>query len=296
MSTPKGGEVPIAVPAMLGEPALGAIEPRETSSGRRTALAKWIVRPDNRLTWRVIANRLWQHHFGRGIVRTSSDFGRLGSLPTHPELLDWLACEVLARGQSLKAMHRLIVTSSTYRMSSQADPKALKEDPLNDSFWRFNRRRLTAEEVRDSILAVNGTVNLELGGPPVFPPLPRAVLQTASRPNAAWGRSNAKQAARRSLYVHVKRSLPEPLLAAFDRADTDFSCPVRFATVQPTQALSMINGDFRQPASQALRGSLDARGGRYAKSPSASDAIGLAARPNGCRHYATARPRQGDAV
>jgi hypothetical protein len=240
----KGDEVPIAVPAMLGEPALGAIEPRETSSGRRTALAKWIVRPDNRLTWRVIANRLWQHHFGRGIVRTSSDFGRLGSLPTHPELLDWLACEVLARGQSLKAMHRLIVTSSTYRMSSQADPKALKEDPLNDSFWRFNRRRLTAEEVRDSILAVNGTINLELGGPPVFPPLPRAVLQTASRPNAAWGRSNAKQAARRSLYVHVKRSLPEPLLAAFDRADTDFSCPVRFATVQPTQALSMINGDF----------------------------------------------------
>ena len=207
-------------------------------------MAKWVVRPDNRLTWRVIANRLWQHHFGRGIVRTSSDFGRLGSLPTHPELLDWLACEVLARDQSLKAMHRLIVTSSTYRMSSQADPKALKEDPLNDSFWRFNRRRLTAEEVRDSILAVNGTINLELGGPPVFPPLPRAVLQTASRPNAAWGRSNAKQAARRSLYVHVKRSLPEPLLAAFDRADTDFSCPVRFATVQPTQALSMINGDF----------------------------------------------------
>ena len=240
----KGEEVPVAVPAMLGEPVLGAVEALPASSGRRTALAKWIVRPDNRLTWRVIANRVWQHHFGRGIVRTSSDFGRLGSLPTHPELLDWLACEVLARGQSLKAMHRLMVTSSTYRMSSEADPKALEQDPLNDAFWRFDRRRLTAEEVRDSILAANGTLNLELGGPPVFPPLPRAVLQTSSRPNAAWGRSNAKQAARRSLYVHVKRSLPEPLLAAFDRADTDFSCPVRFATVQPTQALSMINGDF----------------------------------------------------
>lgn len=240
----KGAEVPVAVPAMLGSPALGAVHATEQSSGRRTALAKWITRSDNRLTWRVIANRLWQHHFGRGIVRTSNDFGKLGSLPTHPKLLDWLASEVLARDQSLKAMHRLIVTSSTYRMSSQGDAKALTQDPLNDSFWRFDRRRLTAEEVRDSILAVNGTINLELGGPPVFPPLPRAVLETASRPDAAWGRSNAQQAARRSIYVHVKRSLPEPLLAAFDRADTDFSCPVRFATVQPTQALSMINGDF----------------------------------------------------
>lgn len=240
----KGAEVPVAVPSMLGASTLGAIEASDISSGRRTALAKWITRPDNRLTWRVIANRIWQHHFGRGIVRTSNDFGKLGSLPTHAKLLDWLASEVIARDQSLKSMHRLMVTSSTYRMSSQANDKALTHDPLNDSFWRFNRRRLTAEEVRDSILSVNGTINLQLGGPPVFPPLPRAVLATASRPDAAWGRSNALQAARRSLYIHVKRSLPEPLLAAFDRADTDFSCPVRFATVQPTQALSMINGDF----------------------------------------------------
>ncbi len=240
----KGKKVPVAVPTMLGEPRLAPFDKLERSSGRRTALAKWIVRPDNRSTWRVIANRLWQHHFGRGIVRSSNDFGRLGSLPTHPKLLDWLASEVLERDQSLKAMHRLLVMSSTYRMSSQASEKGLAEDPLNDSFWRFNRRRLTAEEVRDSILTVNGTINLELGGPSVYPPLPRAVLLTASRPDAAWGRSNAKQAARRSLYIHVKRSLPEPLLAAFDRADTDASCPVRFATVQPTQALSMINGDF----------------------------------------------------
>ena len=240
----KGEKVPVGVPAMLGEPRLASFKKLERSSGRRTALANWITRPDNRLTWRVIANRLWQHHFGRGIVRSSNDFGRLGLLPTHPKLLDWLACEVLEQGQSLKAMHRVIMMSSTYRMSSQASEKGLAEDPLNDSFWRFNRRRLTAEEVRDSILTANGTINLELGGPSVYPPLPRAVLLTASRPDAAWGRSNAKQAARRSIYIHVKRSLPEPLLAAFDRADTDSSCPVRFATVQPTQALSMINGDF----------------------------------------------------
>ncbi|MFT4840279.1 MAG: hypothetical protein ACI8UD_002836 [Planctomycetota bacterium] len=240
----KGEQVPVGVPEMLGEPRLAPFEKLEHSSGRRLALASWIVRPDNRLTWRVIANRLWQHHFGRGIVSSSNDFGVLGTRPTHPKLLDWLACEVVEQGSSLKAMHRVMMMSSTYRMSSQASEKGLAEDPLNDSFWRFNRRRLTAEEVRDSILTANGTINLELGGPSVYPPLPRAVLLTASRPDAAWGQSNARQAARRSIYIHVKRSLPEPLLAAFDRADTDASCPVRFATVQPTQALSMINGDF----------------------------------------------------
>ncbi|MEC8253469.1 MAG: DUF1553 domain-containing protein [Planctomycetota bacterium] len=240
----RGPQVPLGVPAMLGAAKLFAPAPTKQSSGRRLSLAKWITAEDNRMTWRVIANRVWQHHFGRGIVRSSNDFGRLGDRPTHPELLDWLACEVLARGQSLKAMHRLIVRSSTYRMSSQADPKGLAEDPLNDAMWRFDRRRLTAEEIRDSILAANGTLNLERGGPSVYPKLPQAVLDTASRPGAAWGRSSPEQAARRSIYVHVKRSLPEPLMAAFDRADTDASCPVRFVTVQPTQALSMVNGDF----------------------------------------------------
>ena len=240
----RGPQVDLGVPAMLGAAELLEPAPTEQSSGRRLALAQWITSPDNRLTWRVIANRLWQHHFGRGIVRSTNDFGRLGDRPTHPELLDWLACEVLERGQSLKAMHRLIVNSSAYRMSSEASQQALARDPLNDAFWRFDRRRLTAEEIRDSILAVNGTLNLERGGPSVYPKLPQAVLDTASRPGSAWGRSSPEQAARRSIYVHVKRSLPEPLLAAFDRADTDSSCPVRFATVQPTQALSMINGDF----------------------------------------------------
>lgn len=240
----RGPQVSLGVPAMLGAAKLFAPAPTAQSSGRRLALSKWITGDDNRMTWRVIANRLWQHHFGRGIVRSTNDFGRLGDLPTHPALLDWLACEVLARGQSLKAMHRLIVRSSTYRMSSQADEQALAADPLNDAMWRFDRRRLTAEEIRDSILAANGTLNLERGGPSIYPKLPQAVLDTASRPGAGWGRSSPEQAARRSIYVHVKRSLPEPLLAAFDRADTDSSCPVRFATVQPTQALSMVNGDF----------------------------------------------------
>ncbi|MCU0866157.1 MAG: DUF1553 domain-containing protein [Planctomycetes bacterium] len=240
----QGAQVALGFPSMLGASSPPALQPTAHSSGRRTALARWIVDPANPLTWRVLANRLWQHHFGRGLARSSNDFGRLGDLPTHPELLDWLACEVLARGQSLKAMHRLLVTSNAYRMASDAEPDALARDPLNDLLWRFDRRRLTAEEVRDSVLACSGDLNLELGGPSVFPPMPAEVLATASNPDAAWGRSPPEQAARRSLYVHVKRSLPEPLLSAFDRADTDASCPVRFATIQPTQALTLLNGEF----------------------------------------------------
>jgi hypothetical protein len=268
-----GAAVDLGVPAMLGNAVSPPPPvPTPTSSGRRTALARWIVDPANPLTWRVIANRLWQHHFGRGLVRSSNDFGRLGEAPTHPELLDWLATELLARGQSLKAMHRLLVLSNTYRMASLPVPAAAVQDPLNDAFWRFDRRRLTAEEVRDSMLAVSGDLQLALGGPSVYPPLPAEVLATASRPEDAWGSSTPEQAARRSLFVHVKRSLPEPLLAVFDRADTDASCPVRFATVQPTQALTLLNGDF--PNQQAAR--LAARLERAAGEVAAQLALGIA--------------------
>ncbi|MFN6195465.1 MAG: DUF1553 domain-containing protein, partial [Planctomycetota bacterium] len=248
----KGPKVPLAFPALAGGGAPAQVVPTQHSSGRRTALAEWITRPDHVLTWRVAANRVFQHHFGRGIVRSSSDFGRLGDLPTHPELLDWLATELLARGQGLKALHELLVTSATYRMASTFDEKAAAVDPQNDAFWRFDRRRLTAEEIRDSILAMTGELNLARGGPSVYPPMPAEVLATASRPDDAWGDSPPEQAARRSLYVHVKRSLAEPLLAGFDRADTDASCPVRFATVQPTQALTMLNGDFAQRQAQRV--------------------------------------------
>jgi hypothetical protein len=251
----QGPEVSPGAPTMLGGGPVPAPRPTMHSSGRRTALAQWITDPGNTATWRVFANRLWQHTFGRGLARSSNDFGRLGDLPTHPELLDWLATELLARGQRPKAMLRLLLTSATWRLGSIADPQALATDPLNDSYWRFDRRRLTAEEVRDSMLSVTGALNVELGGPSVFPPIPAEVLATASRPEDAWGAATAEQAVRRSLYVHVKRSLPEPLLASFDRADTDSSCPVRFATVQPTQALTLLNGDFaqRQAAAFATR-------------------------------------------
>jgi mono/diheme cytochrome c family protein len=210
----------------------------------RAALAKWLTNPKNSLPARVMVNRLWQHHFGRGIVPTPNDFGKLGEPPTHPELLDWLASEFVAGGWKMKPIHRLLMTSSAYRMSSTADPKALRVDPANTLLWRFNMRRLTAEEVRDSILAMSGRLNLKMAGPSVYPPIPREVLAGQARPGTGWKPSPPDEAARRSVYVHVKRSLLVPILAQFDQADTDASCPVRFTTTVPTQALGLLNDDF----------------------------------------------------
>ena len=214
---------------------------REASSGRRRALADWMTDPGNPLTSRVMVNRLWQHHFGRGICPTPSDFGRLGEQPTHPELLDHLARELMRRGWSLKEMHRYLMTSNTYRMSSKPDSSGQTADPANHLFWRFNMRRLTAEELRDSLLAVTGELNLEMGGPPVFHPLPQEVLATSSKPGSVWSKSPPEQANRRTIYVKVKRSLRVPMLADHDMADTDNTCAARFSTTVPTQALGMLN-------------------------------------------------------
>lgn len=223
------------------------------TSGRRLALAEWIASPDNPLTTRVIMNRMWQHHFGRGIAPSTNDLGRLGEAPTHPELLDWLAAELVERGWSLKEMHRLILKSQTYRMSSAPNEANLAVDPGNRHFWRFNMRRLTAEELRDTILAISGQLNLEAGGPSVFPPLPPEVLATASRPGKGWPISNNEaDHYRRSVYIHVKRSLRHQFLADFDQADTDSPCAVRFATTVPTQALAMLNSGFVNRQAEVL--------------------------------------------
>jgi hypothetical protein len=199
----------------------------------------------------VMANRLWQYHFGRGIVPTSSDFGKLGEAPTHPELLDWLASE-LARDWKLKRMHRLIMLSSAYRMSSKGSPLALAKDADNTLFWRFAMRRLTAEEVRDSMLVVGGTLNRRMAGPGIYPIIPKAVLAGSSMPRTVWGESPPAEQVRRSVYVHVKRSLIVPILEAHDLADTDSSCAVRYTTTVPTQALAMLNGDFTNEQAAAL--------------------------------------------
>jgi len=234
-----------AFPAVLKAPAPVIASPSDgRSTGRRTALAKWIASPDNPLTARVLVNRVWQHHFGRGLVRSPNNFGFAGDPPTHPELLDWLATEFVALDWRLKPLHKLILTSEAYRAASTGSPAALAQDPLNDSFWRFDMRRLTAEEIRDSIHVASGAFNPKMFGPGVYPDIPKEVMAGQSQPGAGWGTSPPEEQARRSIYTHVKRSLLTPILADFDVADTDTSCPVRFVTTQPTQALGMMNGEF----------------------------------------------------
>ena len=250
----EGDEVKPGFPAIWGgaDAVIPASEPGAKTSGRRLALAKWITSPDNPRTARVMVNRIWQHHFGRGLSPTPNDFGYLGTAPTHPELLDWLATEFIGKGWSVKAMHRLILNSKAYRMSIASEPKAAAADPGNDLFWRFNPRRLTAEELRDSILASTGELNLEMGGPSVYVPMPEEVLATSSTKGGKWGASPPDQANRRSIYVKIKRSLQPPMFTDFDLADTDNSCPVRFTTTVPTQALAMMNSEFIHDEATAL--------------------------------------------
>ncbi|QDT98169.1 PSD1 and planctomycete cytochrome C domain-containing protein [Gimesia aquarii] len=242
----RGKKVEPGFPRIFGqsEIQIPPLDKDQKTSGRRRVLAEWIVNPDNMLTSRVIVNRIWQHHFGRAIVQSPNNFGQLGMPPTHPELLDWLALEFVGRGQKFKSLHKLIMMSNTYQMSSQYSEQAAVIDPANDLFWRFNMRRLSAEEVRDSILKVNGRLNPKMYGPGFYPLISKEVLQGQSRPGEGWGKSSEEERARRSIYIFVKRSLVTPLLFNFDFADTDSTCAVRFVTTQPAQALGMINGDF----------------------------------------------------
>ena len=235
-----------AFPEVLGAPVPVIPTPPADAktTGRRSVLARWITSPDNPLTARVMVNRVWQHHFGRGLVRSPSNFGLAGDPPTHPELLDWLAAEFIAGGWRLKPLHKLILMSEAYRASAAGNAEALVNDPLNDTLWRFDMRRLSAEELRDSIHVVSGAFNPKMFGPGVYPHIPDEVKATQSRPGAGWGDSPPEEQARRSIYAKVKRSLLVPILADHDAADTDTSCPVRFVTTQPTQALGMMNGSF----------------------------------------------------
>jgi mono/diheme cytochrome c family protein len=233
-------------PALFGEPA-PAIPPAAAgarSAGRRRVLAEWIASPRNLLTARVIVNRVWQHHFGRGIVRSANNFGQLGTPPTHPELLDFLALWLIEHDWQLKPLHRLIMASNTYRMSSAGDANALAADPTNDLLWRFDMRRLSAEEIRDATLVTSGQFNPAIYGAGFYPTLSQEVLATQSRPGDGWGQSTPEEQARRSIYIYVKRSLLTPLLTAFDFPDVDASCEARFVTTQPGQALALLHGEF----------------------------------------------------
>ncbi len=243
----KGDKVMITrIPSIFGGEELNGTPPAHgrNTSGRRLALAQWIIKPDNPRTSRVIMNRLWQHHFGRGICATPNDFGYLGERPSHPVLLDWLATELVTRKWSLKEMHKVIMLSQAYQMSSRGQTAGLAKDPDNKWFWRFNMRRLTAEELRDSVLVTTGRLNRKMGGPSVYIKLPEEYLATSSTKGGKWGRSSEEDQVRRSVYTKVKRSLVPPILQDFDLADTDGTCPVRFRSILPTQALAMMNSEF----------------------------------------------------
>jgi hypothetical protein len=266
--TARGPEVSAAFPAILCSSQSAAIarpSPSSHSSGRRKALADWLVRPDHPLLARVIVNRLWQHHFGRGLVATPSDFGTMGEEPSNPELLDWLATELIARDWSLKAMHRLIVTSATYRQSSRGTRPGAAADPENLLLWRQNRQRLDGEAIRDALLAVSGRLYSAMGGPSVFPELPPELSKLSSK-GAVWPVSaRPEDRARRSIYVFVRRNLRYPFFEVFDRPDTNASCPRRPVTTIAPQALSLLNSRLAHESAQALATRAVALNGASAK-------------------------------
>ncbi|MBL9127166.1 MAG: PSD1 domain-containing protein [Verrucomicrobiales bacterium] len=219
---------------------------------RRLALADWIASPDNPLTARVFVNRVWQHLFGRGLAKTPSDFGKAGLPPTHPELLQWLAADFLANGWSVKALQRRIVLSETYQRSSRAEGPAAAADPGNDLFWRQNLRRLDAEALRDTYLAVGGRLDLRPGGRGFFPRLGGEVLAGQSRPGLDWEVSGPSESARRSLYVYVRRTMMVPFFEAFDYSNTTSPLPDRPVTTVAPQALLLLNDEFLREQAAAL--------------------------------------------
>jgi len=287
----KGDEVQPAPPGVLLAGRPGGIAPPVTPS-RRLELARWLTERDNPLTARVMMNRLWQHHFGRGIVATPNDFGKHGERPTHPALLDWLAAtfsdipssEFRVQGNitaksntepgawnskpawSLKRMHYLMVTSNTYRQASAPNPRMSKLDPENRMLWRMNLQRLDAEALRDSILQAAGTLNEKMGGPSIRVPLEPevyATIFTEGEPDNLWPITpDRREHQRRSLYLLHKRNVRLPMLAVFDQPDMMSSCAARGQSVHALQSLSLMNSDVMREQSTALAARLvnDCRG------------------------------------
>ena len=218
----------------------------------RLVLARWLVSRENPLTSRVAVNRIWQELFGRGIVKTSEDFGTQGDRPSHPELLDWLAGEFMDRGWSMKHMIRLIVTSSAYRQSSKSRSELAQRDPDNALLARQSRLRLPAELVRDAALRVSGLLDLRLGGPSVKPPQPKGVAELSYGGSVQWDESSGADRYRRGLYIHFQRTTPYPQLTNFDAPNSNLSCTRRERTDTPLQALNLMNDPVFFEAARAL--------------------------------------------
>jgi hypothetical protein len=244
-----------------GTPA--ALHPLDNAKGpSRLDLARWIADAKNPMTPRVMVNRLWQQYFGVGLVETENDLGTQGTPPSHPELLDWLASEFIARKWSMKEMHRLIVTSATYRQSSKARPELNALDQRNRLLARQNRLRLDAEVVRDAALSVSGMLARRIGGPSVFPPQPEGVY-AFTQLNKDWKVSEGPDRYRRGLYTYFWRSAPHPGLTAFDAPDGNTTCTRRIRSNTPLQALTLLNdqGYFELAGALASRCVKESAGG-----------------------------------
>jgi hypothetical protein len=242
-----GDEVGPAVPTLFKPVSFPS--PATQTSLRRKTLAEWIAAPDNALAWRVIANRIWQHHFGKGIVASPSNFGFTGSKPTQPELLDYLAHQLIANGGHFKPLHKMILMSAAYRQSAGPSPLALRPQLL----------RMEAEVIRDSILAASGKLNLKLGGPGIKPRLRPDLLPTSQRNKWPLLKQEGPDQWRRSIYIYVKRQLLMPSMELFDAPTTTDSCAMRLDSTVPTQALVLMNDEFveEQAAFLAQRATSD---------------------------------------
>jgi len=232
----KGDEISHHTPSFLPE-----LNSPEGHSPNRLALARWLMSPENPLTARVTVNRIWKHLMGQAIVATEDDFGLRGDLPSHPQLLDWLATEMIAQGWSRKQMIRAIVHSATYRQSSAYRPELVGRDPANAWFASQNRYRLEAEVIRDSFLAASGLLSRTIGGPSVKPPLPADVAALGYAGSVKWKESTGQDRYRRGLYIFFQRTVPYPMLATFDAPDSNSTCTKRERSNTPLQSLTLLN-------------------------------------------------------
>jgi mono/diheme cytochrome c family protein len=240
---------PVMTPGVLSvasatEPEFPMPLANARSSWRRRGFAEWLVSPENPLTARVMVNRIWQHHFGEGIVRTPSNFGKMGELPSHPQLLDYLTLEFIERRWSVKQMHRLIMTSEAYQMASDDIAANVAIDPENRLFWRMPRARLEAEIIRDQILAVAGNLDRTLGGPCVYPYIDPKLFQSSTKRTWPGKPDDDPSTWRRSLYVYSKRSIRYPMFETFDQPNLINSCERRNRSTIAPQALLMMNNNF----------------------------------------------------
>jgi Protein of unknown function (DUF1553) len=243
------GMRPLGVLLPEGAPEL----PLDTAQPREK-LAAWVADPANPLTARVMVNRIWHYHFGRGIVATPNDFGRMGARPSHPELLDYLANQFVKNGWRIRPIHRMILLSNTYQQSSSSPLEAVakEKDSDNTLLWKFSRRRLDAEEIRDASLAVAGRLNAKAGGPSVIVPVDAELINFLYKPSQWAVTKDPEEHDRRSVYLIQKRNLRLPFMEVFDSPDLQISCPRRDQSTHAPQALELLNGDFSNAMADTL--------------------------------------------